>query len=422
MMNGKKTNTQLPGLLRLSRWLRGRDARGGVILAFVVILAGCGGRTGISTDFTAGPRTTCMPSEVETVVGERVSLDALAVDDDGTIEHTLWTVSRAPEGSGATISTSGGTTATFAPDILGSYELVFVALDDDGNSDSCTVALTASALPRPPVVVCPGDVAMPPLGEVELVADVSDDGAVVFLEWSVVEKPSASAALPPTPVNEPVAVFVPDVVGEYVIELLAIDDDGLESRCETHVSALPPRGLRVELYWNPPDTSCDTYSGVDCDSSDVDLHLLHPDAPHWFHLPLDCFFATCRTSPAEWESDIEGANPRLDLDDFEGFGPENINIPEPLDGFRYEIGVHYYAPDRSDGPAFVFLRVYCGNATPGPVYEVGPVLLRAPSDDPHDFWRAASIEWHGESCTVTPRVGEDDLPDIIPDDEAHASR
>ena len=73
--------------------------------------------------------------------------------------------------------------------------------------------------------------------------------------------------------------------------------------------ANPGEGLRVELFWNPPESPSD--------GSDVDLHLLHPTAPSWFHMTGDCYYSNCNSSEGmvlDWDA------PPLDDNHFPVFG------------------------------------------------------------------------------------------------------
>ena len=96
----------------------------------------------------------------------------------------------------------------------------------------------------------------------------------------------------------------------------------------------------------------------------------------------------------EWGSPGQNDNPRLDIDDTDGFGPENINITTPYDG-TYRVGIHVY---RGSGSHRVTVRVYCGGSTTTPRNTFGPVTLR---DSPNEFWRVADVTISGATCTVT---------------------
>lgn len=372
---------------------------------------------------SSGPPTAICPEDSTAPTRQRHLLHG-AAEDDGAIAVWSWDVVESPPGSSARPEPATAQDSWLTPDRVGRYVLRLTVTDDTGLSDSCET--TVEATPTPPTAVCPDGISTSPLTEVTLRGEAVDDGVVVGWEWELVATPPGSSSPPPSPPDAQVTMFMPDVAGEYTIRLTVVDDDGMEGSCETTVAAIPGEGLRVELYWNPPDRSCDTYPGSDCDPTDVDLHLLHPEAPSWFHSgapSLDCYFATC-VGGTEWDEGRPEDNPRLDLDDTEGFGPENINIDEPIPGHEYFVGVHYYFDDGRDTLAQTYIRIYCGMIDVDPVYEIGPIALAPRGDDPmgNDFWRVATVTWDGFTCHVSPSVGPDGGADIIIASEAAADR
>ena len=125
-----------------------------------------------------------------------------------------------------------------------------------------------------------------------------------------------------------------------------------------------------------------------------------------------------------WDGGSSADDPRLDLDDTEGFGPENINIDEPVVGYEYTVGVHYFSDDGSGRPAHAYVSIYCGTIDVDPAYQVGPVDIRASGWDSfsNDFWRVATVEWDGFGCHVTPLAEADGSPDIIIASDAQRHR
>jgi len=283
-------------------------------------------------------------------------------------------------------------------------------VDDDGLSGECTFTITTT--PTGPDAICPPTIETTPLTEVELVGNGEDDGTIVAWRWELVGIPSGSSALPPAPATAQVSYFTPDVAGEYTINLLVTDDDGNVGTCSFFVRATPSEGLRVEIFWNPPESSSDP--------TDVDLHLLHPTAPAWFDDRGDCYYANCNASSGavlEWNvTPYLPDNPRLDIDDVEGYGPENINIDEPVAGLTYTVGVHYFADD-GYGPSQVHVKIYCGTISIDPVATYGPKrLVTDPSWDRNDFWKVAEVTWDGYGCTVRT------IDVIVPTTDARARR
>lgn len=155
-----------------------------------------------------------------------------------------------------------------------------------------------------------------------------------------------------------------NIAGEYVFELQVWDDAGTESCKVSQLSVLviPSMGLHVELLWDTPaDEEKDT--GPTADGSDLDLHLVHPLAydaktcdatttkacqpdldkdgktDPWFNAVYDCYWYN---NTNQWGSVSSADNPGLDLDDTNGWGPENMNMQAPEDGQKYGVGVHYW--------------------------------------------------------------------------------
>jgi hypothetical protein len=100
--------------------------------------------------------------------------------------------------------------------------------------------------------------------------------------------------------------------------------------------------------------------------------------------------------PVQWDVGADaftGANPRLDIDDTNGLGPENTNIDAPAPG-RYRVYVHYYGlTTPTSDPTEATVRLYLDGVQRG---EFRRVLER------NDLWRVAEIEWFdGASPNVT---------------------
>ncbi len=170
------------------------------------------------------------------------------------------------------------------------------------------------------------------------------------------------------------------------MQLTVRDDDGLTASCMTTVTATGD-GIRVEVSWTT-------------DRSDVDTHLLRMSgATGWFNTTQDCYYAN-RTPM--WDAAGTTDDPRLDIDDVEGFGPENINVDAPVAGSTYRVGIHYYDDD-SVGASAVTVRIYCGDVSVMPVATYTRTLANgAGLSDANDFWRVADVRWNGsDSCTAT---------------------
>lgn len=157
--------------------------------------------------------------------------------------------------------------------------------------------------------------------------------------WVLAERPDGSQA-ELDPDDTPTVDLFTDVAGTYAIDLSVENALGVVSapeRCE--IEAIPADALHVELTW-------------DGDASDLDLHL-RQEGGALFDSPGDVSF--CNPNPS-WGDAGPDDDPRLDLDDRSGLGPENINIFAPKNG-RYRIAVHYFE-NYGDGDVTATVRVY----------------------------------------------------------------
>jgi hypothetical protein len=242
----------------------------------------------------------------------------------------------------------------------------------------------------PPAVSCPGAVTASTLDTVMLSATATDsDGTIVSTSWTVTSAPVGSSSSPMPPSGYATSFWL-DLAGSYVLTFCATDDDGATSCCSVPISSVPSEDLRVELFWDP---------GAASSTADVDLHLLYPTAPNWFSATLDCYFANCVFGSLAWPPAGAAGNPSLDVDDVNGYGPENINVNLP--GLvTYKIGVHYW-DDHGQGPTTATVRVWCWGTM---VYESAPQTLveYGPNAPTNDFWKVANVTWTGTGagCSV----------------------
>jgi len=300
------------------------------------------------------------PPVVEAPTRQPVTIEVTATDDTRVRRGTFELIAQPPR-SRAEITDQGrdgdAFRVTFTPDRQGEYVLRFTARDEDGLESSCEILVIG--LPTPPTALCE-DVRTVPLTNTNVGGAAEDDGEIVRWEWSLVSGPPGSDARPPSPRDARDTVFFPDLAGEYLLELTITDDDGMMDSCVTTVRAEATEGLRVEMFWNS-------------DGTDMDTHLLNPDASSWFNGD-DCYYANCVGG--------NGWGASLDIDDVDGFGPENINMETPSPG-TYRVGVHAFRGRAGQ----VNVRIYCGGSTTEPRATFGPVPM---SDE--DFWRVADVE------------------------------
>jgi hypothetical protein len=123
------------------------------------------------------------------------------------------------------------------------------------------------------------------------------------------------------------------LAGHYVVALTVLNDAGIASGDTTDskvdFDVIPGSRIHVQLTWDDP-------------TNDQDLHLMKlPDAAELCDQPWDCYFANKTPVWFSNDAEAEGSNPRLDIDDTNGLGPENTNIDDPEPG-TYRVAIHYW--------------------------------------------------------------------------------
>ena len=166
-------------------------------------------------------------------------------------------------------------------------------------------------------------------------------------EWELTFKPNGSSAtLPFTSANQ-IPGFYADLAGSYTAQLTVTNQMGILDSCLVTLESLPTQDLWVEMFWDQID--------------DMDLHLLAPGGTYddW---STDCYFSNCVNGGPDWGVLGDSSDdPSLDLDDIDGYGPENINIYNPQANGSYTVLVHDYtgsAPTDTYGPNNVTVNVY----------------------------------------------------------------
>jgi hypothetical protein len=198
--------------------------------------------------------------------------------------------------------------------------------------------------------------------------------------------PAATGATPCSTRMDTVA----DLAGTYEATLVVVDNMGIRSAPTTaRYRAIPEQALHIQLVWDHP-------------TADLDLHFMKNQGPP-FNRATDCYFGN--RFPAWWgdTNDSDPRNPRLDVDDTGGFGPENINVREPEPGC-YRIGVHYWNK-KTDGDPSVLATVR--------VYVRGQLALEQGQFFATDqqFWNVVDLCWPADPMTP---ASLDPVNDVVP--------
>ena len=174
--------------------------------------------------------------------------------------------------------------------------------------------------------------------------------------------------------NDGLYSFIPSVVGVYKVELFVTNTKNLISeRTSLEVIVYPDEQVRIELLWDQ--------------SNDIDLHLIHIQTNQNICNEDDMYFVT-QSNPPMWFPQQASANPHLDVDNIAGYGPENINIDEPLDG-TYRVYAYYYS---GFAPTNITVKIYINSAL-NPFTYTRSVLNT-------EIWAVADIIWSNNSANV----------------------
>src|SRR5512137_247191 len=156
-----------------------------------------------------------------------------STDANGDALTYRWTLASRPAGSTAALSATSGVTVDLTADVPGDYVVTLVV--SDGKLDSSPASVTVRAANTAPVANAGVDRSLR-VGETAVLdgsgsSDVNGDR--LTYAWSVEARPNGSTAAP-VDAGQPVARFVPDVAGDYILGLVV--NDGAVSSAVDRVS------------------------------------------------------------------------------------------------------------------------------------------------------------------------------------------
>lgn len=309
-------------------------------------------------------------------------------------------------------------------------DLLVVEHADGRGEASVRAAINLAPVARAVELVTRRDVVKTGVGRAVVIdgSETADpEGDAFTYVWSLAERPSSSVAAL-VGQGQPDTRVTPDVVGRYRVGLRAIDVHGAFSDADVEIL---PRDLGVVLTWTPSgaapclaftDEQCAAMSPTEraqrcCGQNDLDLHLIRPEGAlgDYGSCPVACdaLFCgeiddvhadTCRQTGTDcafanrapdWGAVGRADDPRLDIDDVRGEGPEITTLDEPEEGI-YRVAVHYCRDDVGE-PSLATVEVFVEGAS---VYRSAPEPIAQ-----GEVWTAATLVRTGGSWQVVPSPG-----------------
>ena len=200
------------------------------------MLAGCGGGGGTSTGGGSAGTGLAVPTAnarpvavVRSTSGAEAPLNrATGFDGSGSTDANgdslthRWTLASRPTGSTAALSATSGASVDLTADVPGDYVVTLVV--SDGKLESSPASATVRAANTAPVANAGVDRSLR-VGETAVLdgSGSSDaNGDRLTYAWSVEARPNGRTAVL-VDAGQPVARFVPDVAGDYILGLVVSD-------------------------------------------------------------------------------------------------------------------------------------------------------------------------------------------------------
>ena len=224
------------------------------------------------------------------------------------------------------------------------------------------------------------------------------DGKITKYKWTAKQPAGSYQVFVPGP-TFPNPTFTANAAGDYEFCLDVWDEADQKScspACVT-VLVLPEEAIHVELLWKTPADPDETDTGPAA-GANMDLHFAHEKAhgkdldcdgkgDPWFAMPWDTFWFNMNPN---WGSPNPAVkdDPKLDVDDQDGAGPENLNLDDPEGTvgkpMRYAVGVHYWN-DHGFKQSHATVNIYIMGVLALQISNVKMNVL--------DMWYVGDINW-----------------------------
>ncbi len=215
--------------------------------------------------------------------------------------------------------------------------------------------------------------------------DPDDEEAVLDFAWSVGGNPEQALVNLSNP-GTANPTFSADLLGNYVIDLMVVDEDGQPSLnpASTVVEILPWEDMELLLSWDKPDV-------------DLDLHLLN-ETGTYFGVG-DCFFANPQP---DWGTQGELTDDPLLLGDDEGTGAGEVIVLDQPEEQVYTVMVAYHSTRDAQNPFTIpTLSVRAEGQEIANV--TGPRLTSEGT-----VWIAGTLEWPSLTFNMTSGLTDHD--------------
>ena len=320
-------------------------------------------------------------------------LDEVSFEPAVAGDETIRVNPSGPVGFGIGASEAVSLDLVFAPNDLEEHcgDLVIRSNDPDEPEVRMPACGRAAECPVACVELVDGAEGIEPFDTVRIDGRCSSAGTpdttIEAYEWSQSIRPPGSIAVLSSTTADRVELPV-NVPGEYCAQLHVYDNTGVRScePAEVCFDVVPTEDLHMQLVWDHPD-------------ADLDLHVTRDDGAPFNH-DTDVYFSNREPVGAPWSDDPE-QNPRLDVDDNGGYGPENTNVVHPAPNAHFTAWVHYWRAQTDGDPrTTATLRIY--------VYGEQVIEVARTFESDEQLWEALDIDWpaiQGAPATIS-QVGQ----------------
>jgi hypothetical protein len=206
--------------------------------------------------------------QLHATVGSRVDLNGIgSTDPNGDALSFAWTLVSKPNGSAAVASATGTATASFTPDVIGSYTVRLTVSDGKGGSSSQDVSIVVDNQPPTSNLVISGiqffgisapagthSISTNTFIVLDGTGSTDPQGDTVTVTWTLNSAPAGSTATLDTS-TPGIGKLLADVLGTYVITGRATDSRGAwVERVFTFVADNQPPNPLVSISADPNAT------------------------------------------------------------------------------------------------------------------------------------------------------------------------